>query len=224
MTTENYDMAKNVKIVTPKGELRWVTITGEGKENMSGKLQYVASLVVPPAVGAEFKAKVLAFWEENKPAGRKVPKSTGVYFADPLLGPDGEPVKDDADKTVYDPEGNVSIAFHTGTTFPDGSTKKVKTFNSKAKEVSLGDIRIGNGSIGYISGSMGIYENKDSKGKILDAGVTLYLDSIQIVKLIEYAQDSGFAADDSDEAWTGDEHWTGSETEETTKASAGPRL
>lgn len=219
-------MAKTMKCVTPKGELRWVNITGEGKENMSGKLQYVASVVCDPKepTTEAFIAKIKDFWEENKPAGRKVPKSNGMYFANPLKGDDGEVLKDDADKTVYDENGPVMFAFHTGTTFPDGSVKKVKTFNAKAKEVSLGDIRIGNGSIGYISGAMGIYENKDSKGKILDAGVTLYLDSIQIVKLVEFTQESGFEADDSEEeGWTGDEGWTG-EVDEAKAATAGPRL
>ncbi|UOF80166.1 single-stranded DNA-binding protein [Caudoviricetes sp.] len=226
-------MAETAKFVTPKGELRWVTITGEGKENMSGKKQYVASLVCNPSDPkvVEFQKSIQDFWEENRPAGKKVPKSTGIYFANPKRDEAGQPIKDDNDKVVYDEEGDISISVHTGVAFPDGSPKKVKVYNAKAKEVNLGNIRIGNGSIGYISGAMGIYETKDPKGKTIDAGVTLYLDNIQIVKLVEFTQDSGFAADEeAEDGWTGEEGWEGEvaeATEEPTKTtvkSGGPRL
>ena len=34
------------KTKTPKGELRWVIITGEGKEDLQGNLKYSASIVL----------------------------------------------------------------------------------------------------------------------------------------------------------------------------------
>lgn len=215
------------KIVTPKGELEWVVITGEGKPNMSGKLQYTANLVLDPK-NIEEHQKVLdeiqEFWDKNKPSSFKgKPKSLGFYLHDPILDENGEPVVDDEDKKVYNPDGRVYLAFKTGTSYKDGKQKVIKTFNAKAKRVELGETKIGNGSIGQISGAMGIYVNKEpTKGKILDAGVTLYLDAIKITKLVEYQGSDGFEADEEldDDAFTGeDDTFEGTET-----TSAGPRL
>ncbi len=211
------------KITTPKGELEWVTITGEGKENLSGKMQYVASLILDPdnnKADKEFIASIDAFWDENKPI-KKDAKSLG-YYAHKVK--DAEP---DADgDATYTETGKVLLSFKTGISFPDGSPKVVKTYNSKAKPVALGDIKIGNGSIGQIAGAMGIYQVNDPKGKkIIDAGVTLYLDSIKISKLVEFTQDAGFDADeDSEDGFTGDEGWTGTEEGASAPAEGGPRL
>lgn len=225
------------KVVTPKGELAWITITGEGKENMSGKLQYVASVILDPKKEADkaFIDSIDDFWDDNKPAwmGKRKAKSLGYYLCDPLRGDDGEPLRDEEDKVKYDPNGRVMVSFKTGTTFPDGSAKVVKTYNSKAKEVSLGKIRIGNGSIGYISGAMDIYEVTDSKKKGTDAGITFYLNAIQINKLVEFSSDDGFKPsedDDEEDSFTGDEGFEGvgepepaAEVEKPTK-KGGPRL
>jgi len=222
------------KLITPKGELRWVTITGEGKENMSGKMQYVASIVLDPKNKAEDKAfvdKVDAFWQENKPAfmGKRKAKSLGYFLCDPLLDEAGDPILDDEDKPKYDPDGRVMVTFKTGVSFPDGSTKVVATYNSKAKKVALGNTKIGNGSIGFLSGAMDIYEVK-AKDKSTDAGVTFYLNAIQINKLVEYSDDAGFAPSEDDEdegGWTGDEGFEGTAAEDTpvvSSAKAGPRL
>lgn len=197
------------KTVTPKGELEWVIITGDGKENLNGQMQYVANLVLDPDNVPEHAAyieKIKAYWEENKPKGMKEPKSLGIY---PHKVKTDE--TDDEGKPVYAEDGRTNLAFKTGTTFPDGSPKVVKTFNSKAKEVQLGDTKIGNGSVGQISGAMNVYEVKGPKNKLIDAGVTLYLDAIKISKLVEFSTDAGFAADDDeeDEGFVGDEGWTG---------------
>ena len=197
-----------VKCVSPKGELAWVTIDGEGKENMSGKMQYVATVILDPKNVEEHQAfldKIDEYWEEKKPEGRKKPKSTGYSLYDPLLDDDGEKqYKEDDEgnkKLIMDPDGRVGVQFKTGVKFPDGKTKKVKIFNSKNVEVGLGDQKIGNGSVGRISGAMGIYVNKEpGSGKVTGAGVTLYLDAIQLVKFEAYeGGDAGFEADDEDE-------------------------
>lgn len=196
------------KIRSPKGIAEWVTITGEGKENMSGKMQYVANLVgeqTDEAIAA-FKAKIEAFWEENKPEGfKRKPKSLGWYYREKLKDEEGSVLEDEEGNALFNKEGKIYFAFKTGTTMPKGNTKVVRTYNAKAKQVHLGEASIGNGSVIQISGAMGIYANKDSKGKILAAGVTLYLDSIQIHKLVEYSQDPGFEASDDDDAFTGDD-------------------
>ena len=96
-------------------------------------------------------------------------------------------------------------------------------YNAKGKLVEVGDLKIGNGSVGVISGAMDIYTNKTKAGQIVDAGVTLYLDAIQIIKLNEYTQDPGFEAVDDEDAWGGDE-WTGEEESAAPEAAATPRL
>ena len=218
-------MAKSTtiqKVTTPKGELQWVNIAGEGKENLSGKMQYVANIAFnnddPEFIA--LKAKVDAFWDGNRPKKVKKPKSTGFYpemRKTDETDEDGEAIKEATGRTV--------VAFKTGTTWPDGSTTLVKTYNARAKEVQLGDTKIGNGSIGQISGAFDIYFTRAPGGSvIIDAGVTFYLNSIKISKLVEYGEDTGFEADDDadEEGWTGDEGWTGEEPAEA--GTSKPRL
>lgn len=206
------------KIVSPKGELRWVTITGEGKENMSGKMQYKVDIIIDPknnAVDKAFIDKLDKFWADNKPAGfKKKPKSMGYYFADKLLDENGEPQKNEEDEFIYDPNGKVSLSFKTSVTWPDGNTKVVKTRNAKGAIVNLGETQIGNGSIGYVAGAMDIY--KQVKGNVtMSAGVTLYLDEVKLTKLVPYAGEDAFAGHEADEedGWTGEDEdaFTGTE-------------
>lgn len=217
-------MAKSTtitKVQTPRGDLQWVTITGEGKENMSGRLQYVASIAFDPK-DPKWKAlmeDVDAFWSANRPKKVKEPKSNGFYTEmrkTDETDEDGEAIKE--------PTGRMLLAFKTSTKWPDGKPTIVKTYNSKAREVQLGDTKIGNGSIGAISGSFDIYTNTTKQGTVVDAGVTFYLNAIKISKLVEFADDAGFDADedDGDEGWTGDEGWEGEG--DTEAPSAGPRL
>lgn len=200
------------KVRTPKGKAEWVTITGEGKENLSGKLQYVANLVGSQSDEAimAFKAKIEKFWEENKPDGfKRKPKSLGWYYNEPIKDEDGEFVLDEEGNKTFNEEGDVYFAFKTGTKMPKGNAKVIKTYNAKAKQVQLGETAIGNDSVIQISGAMGIYVNKGPKGNVIDAGVTLYLDAIQIHKLVEYSQDAGFEASEDEEAFTGDDTFEG---------------
>ena len=212
-----------VKVTTPKGTLEWVTITGEGKENMSGAMQYLGNLVLDPKDAAckALVAELDAFWEENRPSHVKEPKSMGYY---PHTKRTDE--TDEEGNPVYEETGLLQFTFKTSTTYTSGDPKIVRTFNSKANEVQLGEVAIGNGSVGSISGAYDMYFVKAGKGpkaKIVDAGVTLYLDAIKISKLVEYTQESGFEADDDDEdGWTGDEGWTGDD--ETKEDTPKPRL
>ncbi len=196
------------KIKSTKGELQWVTITGEGKENLSGKMKYQANVVIDPknvAADAALVAKIDAFWEENKPKGfKRKAKSMGYYFHEPVLDADGDPTYDEDGKKIFNKEGKVHLTFSTDTVYAKtGDTKEIKVYNAKANVVSLGDKTIGNGSIGYIAGAMGIYTS-EKNGKILDAGVTLYLDAIQLTKFVEFTgSDAGFAADEDADGFTG---------------------
>lgn len=218
-------MSVTKKFISPKGELEWVTIDGEGKENLSGKLQYVANVVVDE--GDPIVKSIGEFFEENRPKGfKKDAKSTGIYT---YKAPSGE--KDEDGKDIYEVvPGKVSLSFKTGTTYQDGQPKKIQIYNAKARKVELPEgVKIGNGSIGVIAGAMGIYTTMDPKGKtIIDAGVTLYLNSIKISKLVEYeGEGDNFEPDeDEDEGWTGDEGWDGEayEDKQAAPAKGKPRL
>lgn len=187
-------MATTKKIETARGSLEWVVITGEGKPNMSGKLQYLASLVLEGEAAEALKAEIDAFWAENKPAKfSKAPKSLGYYEH---KAPTGE--VDEDGKKIYAPTGKTLFTFKTGTEYTDGKPKVIKVYNSKGNLVQLGDTKIGNGSIGRVKGAMGIYLNSQPKTNVvIDAGVTLYLDSIMLLKLEQYAE-AGFSASDED--------------------------
>lgn len=213
-----------VKTISPRGELEWVTITGEGKENMSGKLQYVANLVLDPEnneADAAYLAEIEQFWEDNKPPRFKKPAKSMGSYPHKVKGDD----TDEEGKPIYVEDGKVYLAFKTGTTYQDGSDKVVKIYNSKGKEVNFTGA-IGNGTLGNISGAMGIYLAKDPKGKtVIDAGVTLYLDAIKISKLVEFVQDAGFEADEEEGGWDGEGDFEGDAAKEAVSdGPAKPRL
>lgn len=219
-------MAKSATITpvkTPRGELQWVTISGEGKENMSGKLQYVASIAFDPKdpAWAALIKQVEEFWETNRPKSIKKAKSNGFY---PETRKTGE--TDENGKAITEPTGRMMLQFKTSTAWPDGKPTVVKVYNAKGNQVFLGDKRIGNGSLGEIAGSYDIYTNTLPKsGQVVDAGVTFYLNAIKISKFLEYSNDAGFDADDDEDGWTGDDdNWEGEATPAAEPAKAGPRL
>lgn len=187
-------MSNIKKFESARGTLEWVTITGEGKPNMSGKLEYLATLVLEGDAAASLRAEIDAFWSENKPAKfSKDAKSLGYYDHTEATGD-----VDEDGKKIYAPTGKTSFRFKTGTTYRDGKQKVVQVYNSKGNKVVLGDTQIGNGSIGRIKGAMGIYINANPKtGQAIDAGVTLYLDSIMLLKLEQY-EAGGFSTHDED--------------------------
>jgi hypothetical protein len=151
-----------MQITTPRGELRWVNITGQGKTNLSGDQIYCADVVLPTETAQPLIDKLEAFWEENKPKGAKEAKSMGY-----------RPANDECTEWAF--------SFKTKTTYPSGDQKKIKVYNAKVKEIEVPDtVRVGNGSEGCLAGVAAIY----IAGK--NVGVTLYLDSIQLVKFVEY--------------------------------------
>ncbi len=215
-----FKMSEISKIAeTLRGEFEWVNIRGEGKENMQGVMQYIVNLVIDPdqvdkattdASAAEAKAfikRMNDFWLEHKPTHIKKAKSMGYYQHSVLeteLDGDGE--------KVYTPTGKTLLVFKTGTTYKDGKPKVIKVFNKKNNLVDIGELLIGNGSMGRCSGAMAIYEVKPPKGKkALEAGVTLYLDAIKLLKLVEYEGATKFDDDsdkDVEDAWgDGEAEW-----------------
>jgi len=186
----------NERIVTPFGELKWIFITGKGKKDLNDKDRFVAS-VCWPEDSPEARAvteRVDAFWEANKGKGWKQ-KSKGIA---PELTKNPETEESE-------PTGNILISFWTGIKFPDGKDKVIKTMNARGVQVSLGSIRIGNGSIGAVSGVMAIYDSGPAA-----RGVTLYLNAVQIKKLVKYEDDAGFVATEAeDDDFTGEDEDTG---------------
>lgn len=161
---------------TPKGELRWAFISGQGRKNLNNENEYTIAVVVPKAEAQKAIDEIEAFWEANKPKGAKAPKSTGYK--------------------IDEATGNVSFVLKTKTAYADGKAKTVRIYNSKAQQITLpDDQKIGNGSRGRASGIMAIYD-----GGPAARGVTMYLDGVQLTKFVAYSGgDSGFTADDDDE-------------------------
>lgn len=186
-------------------DLTWVFITGNGKKDLNGNDRYVASLEFhkdDPALAA-IRAEIMAFWDANKPAGAKLPKSIGI-----------KPVKDkDGNET-----DKVNVNFWTGTHNQDGSAKVIKTYNAKGVEAALGNKKIGNGSKGVISCTMGIFDQG-----VANRGVTLYLNAIQITKFVEYVDGPGFSAVEDEDGWTGEDADTGFQAQ-SEEPAARPKL
>lgn len=205
-------MADLVKISTPKGKLMWVNITGQGKLNYNedGR-EYVASVVLSNKAAKPLLDAIQAEYDSEHQKGKKL-KSMGYKTCDE----DGK----------TDEEGDFcTFRFKTGTTFKDGNAKKIAVYNSNAQPTSLGDVRVGNGSEGAISGMMRYYIN----GK--EDGMSLWLNAVQIAKLEEYSEDAGFESVDGDFESVGDEDtgFTGKVDEpkssaDTDKKTVTPRL
>ena len=172
-------MSKAKPFLAGKGELVWVTITGEGKKDLNGNFKYVASLRFKndDPVLAGIKKEINDYWNENKPKGKKM-KSNGI--------------REEWDKEKDAASGYSLVNFWTGTSFQDGKSKTVDVYDSKGRKVNMGDRLIGNSSIGWISGAMAVYTRPES------AGITLYLNAIQLSKFVEYKGNVVLAEDEED--------------------------
>jgi len=169
-------------IMTPVGDLNWVFITGDGKKDPNGNDIYSVEIQFDKDSDefASVKSEIDSFWEEKKPKGGKM-KSNGIRVAKEKQG------------DAYVETDKMALTFKTHIKFPDGKAKVVKTFNAKGKEVDMTNIKIGNGSKGRINGVMGIYDNGPAA-----RGVALYLNSMQISKLVEYNDGGSFGEVDGD--------------------------
>lgn len=184
----------NKVIASPVGTLEWVIIDGDGKPDLNGTPKYQCDVVITPEQAESVKKLVADFWEENKPKGFKEPKSTGVY---PHMVKDEEASKE-AGENVYEETGNTVMRFKTGTTYVSGDPKVIKIFNSKGNEVSLQGKKIGNGSRGRVNGAMAIY-TVQQQNKVISAGVTFYLNAIQLSKFVEWTGGASFTAMEDEE-------------------------
>ena len=191
-------MAKGTKCKTQVGNLKYVFITGEGRNQaMPGeepRMQYVASLVVPENGTAHkaFLEYIDAEWKQYKEqfGVKGLPKTNGIK-PEMMDAPDGE-IDPATEKVKKVSTGNVMINFKTNTTWPDGNPQVVKVFDHKGKDITAAihaaDWAIGEGSTGVIHGTA-IANNIGGTHK-----VTLYLTAVQIAKLVKY-EGSGVDAD-----------------------------
>lgn len=208
---------------TPLGSLMWVNHFGEGKPNQSGKLKYNADLALPEdsEEAKALKARIDEFWRENKPANyKRKAKSMGYYDeTEKDLDENGEEQLDEDGAVIRKKTGRMIFRFSTDTTYAkSGDKKKVTIFNAKGREVALTK-NIGNNSEGNIGGAMGVYGGTKD---LPDAGVTLYLNSIRLVKFVEFTGGddwSEYSDDATEDGFTGDEGWEG-EADGNTEAQA----
>ncbi len=183
-------MAKKNKIATPTGELRWVFIVGEGRDqsenNDGSKMQKMASLVLKTdsAECKKLTGDIKAVWEEYKAANpskiKKAtqPKSLGYKV---IKDPDTD---EETDETIF--------AFKTNSFYPDGKPNNIVVYSGGGKKLVNGskyiidgvdfvpgETFIGNGSIGVIHGEAAGYEYAKQYG------VSLYLKAVQLGTLVE---------------------------------------
>ena len=172
------------KLKTPVGELRYVFIKGEGRNQaMPGqpeRMQFVASVVLKKD-SAQHKA-LLA----------EINKEWDTYKANNGLKPAQQP-KTNGIKPVMDKETGaetdyVLATFKTNTKWPDGKSQVVKVFDHKGNDITVAATNaawsIGSGSTGVIHGSA---SGNDAGGA---HKVTLYLTAVQIAKLVKYEGDA----------------------------------
>ena len=213
-----------VKLSTPVGELFYVNISGQGKENYNEDgYEYTASLRLEGKAAEELIAKIDEVGE-TIPTGHTL-KSTG--YKELVKDAEGNLRSPSRAKPAEDgeePSGIFEFSFKTNTTYADGKTKSIAVYNKDAKKIELGDRKIGNGSKGAISGVMkgGSYKKEFS--------VSLYLNAVQITEFEEYIGDAGFDAQEGDFDGVTDEEtgFTGQAEDEAkpaeTKAKAKPKL
>jgi hypothetical protein len=182
-------MSVYAPVTTPIGDLEWTIISGEGKESLNGTPKYQSTVVVSAEAAKPLLDQIEKFWQDNRPKSVATPKSTGVK---PHQIDTGK-VDENTGKKIYQPDGKIAITLSTGTSYKDGKAKKIPVANAKGAIVDLLDKKIGNGSRGLLKGLMSVYEVKTPKGAITDAGVTLYLNSVQLTKFVEYTGGDSFA-------------------------------
>lgn len=165
-------------IKTPLMELRWVFITGDGRDqsenNDGSKMQKMVTAVAHKDSDAAkaLIAQINSVWEAAKEANpTKIKKATEPKS----LG--YKPIKD---KETDEETGELAFQFKTNSFYSkDKKPVKIPVLNASGKEVDLGGRLIGNGSIGVVHGAADVYTFKGSYG------ITLYLKGVQLKKFIE---------------------------------------
>ena len=173
-------MADKLRVTSPKGELKYVVVNGEGKLNYDGDArEFTASIVLPKKKAKEFYAEICDYFNDNKSNGCDV----------------DEPMNKIMRKTE---EGDYMFSFSTKCEFENDEGEVRKSVIGLANKDNVAQklpdgVGIGNGSIGRIGGSIKYYKRKNKEG------VSLFLNNIQILKFVKYVPDNGFEVDEEGE-------------------------
>lgn len=197
------DQSPLVKVVTPVGELHYVQIDGKGKEKYDKEKgnEYVATLYLSSEASEPLRQKMDEVVGEIKKGESLKSKGYRQLMKDKdgkVFTPTNKNKERQEDAELIDMYG---FTFKTSTVFKekDGATKpKIigvydagnKTLKIAPKKITLGGKKIGNGSLGAISGTL---QRSVYKGEV---SCSLYLNSIQLINFIEYDGDAGFEAQD----------------------------
>ena len=185
---------------TPLLELSWVSITAPGKLKMNAEdngdpanYQYTATVIYPNKEAiAKDKAIFDKFWKENRPAGAT--RQSYTMFkpeTEPVLDAEGKPQEDDEGAIIKRETGRWLLNAKTITVWPrDGKPNKVKVLRANGNPLDLGDKQIGNGSTGVLHCTLGI------NGFPGNEGLALYLNAIQLKKLVPFTGSDNVEADD----------------------------
>lgn len=167
-------------MTTPFGEFMYVNITGQGKPNFQKTdFNYVASVIIAGKEAKAVQKEIDDYIEENKPKKLKIRK-------------DHKPYKTHKDNEKI-PKGSIQLDFKTGTTFASGDKSVINIYNGKKQIVQLTEgTKVGNGSVGRISGKIEIGSDAASWW------CSFWLNSLQLKTFVEYEENSGF--DEIDDA------------------------
>lgn len=163
-----------MKFTTPKGNLKWAFISGDGRD---GKYSIVVKV---PEEQAKAKMAIIdQFWKDNKPqqAKKPRPRTTGYKYEE--------------DDETGERTGYVLFSLSTNSTWPSGDKVEIGIFTAKkpVKKLDLGNKKIGEESLGFGVGTLSIYEYEGQYG------TTLYLSGVQLSTFVEY---TGGGIDEAD--------------------------
>lgn len=165
---------KKTKTQSPIGDLMYVMVTGQGKENYDGDgFEYQVCVDVPNAEADPYIDEIEDFLEDNAPKGGEQASSPYKTIED--------------DDTI--PEGVTRFTYKTRTEFTDakGVTKDtvVDILDSAGNKTKLPEgIFIGNGSTGKAIGTLVLWERGNRKKT--EYGASLYLKKVQIKDFVPY--------------------------------------
>ena len=188
---------KVLKGSLPIGELNWVFITGEGRDNYNedGKI-YQASIAWPEKIAKPIIKQVRDYYDSF---GSDKDQQGGMGFSIGVLVDDGgdEPVEKFVApakvKKGMKKSGRIQMAFSTATEF-DGKPNIIPVYDGTPKRVQLPEgVSIGNGSRGTLQ--VVIRWGESAKKQF----ISNYLQGVQVTKLVKYEGDVDFEAPDEDE-------------------------
>jgi hypothetical protein len=185
---------KTTNVESPVGDFEWVIVSGQGKLNTLKKpdaagnkpYEYQATLLMPADNEdcIAFQEEIMQYWEDtrSKKFAKADPKSCG--FKPHKVKTDK--IDPDTEEAIWEEDGLIAFTFKTNTVYGDGKPKVITIFNAKGREVQLGKRRIGQGSRGRVKGVITPYEQPK------EAGVSLYLNGLQLSKFVEYVGGTSF--------------------------------